>query len=93
MRFVRTRLALNFFLEFATWGVWLPILGNHLTQIGFTSEQIPLIYGVGALASMIAPLLAGQIVDRYVATEKFLAFCHFISSIFFFLAASAVSFW
>jgi nucleoside transporter len=93
MRFVRTRLSINFFLEFATWGAWLPILGNHLTQIGFTSQQIGLVIGVGSLAGMIGPLVAGQIADRWMATQYLLAICHFISSVFFFLAAAATGFW
>jgi nucleoside transporter len=81
------------FLEFATWGAWLPILGIHLTQIGFTPKQIGLVTGTGALAGMFAPLIAGQIADRWMATEIFLALSHLTSAVFFFIAASATGFW
>ena len=93
MKFLRTRLAINMFLEFATWGAWLPILGIHLTQVGLTPQQIGLVTGTGALAGMIAPLIAGQIADRWMATEIFLAISHLVSAVFFYLAADAPDFW
>src|SRR5437762_2605676 len=66
MKFLRTRLASNMFLEFATWGVWLPILGNHLSKINFSNSDISLIFGTGALATIAAPLLAGQFSDPWL---------------------------
>src|SRR5690348_6614742 len=81
------------FLQFATWGAWLPILGNHLTNIHFTPQEIGLVVGTGALAGMIAPLFAGQIADRWMNTEIVLAISHLASAVFFYMAAGATEFW
>lgn len=84
---LRTRLSVLMFLQFAIWGAWVPVLGNHLGSLKFTPEQIGMVYLTGALATMISPLIAGQIADRYFSTQKFVGVSFIVSGVFFFLAS------
>jgi len=68
------------FLQYAVWGIWLPVLATYLQSpvagggLGFTSGQVGWIIGIAASAGAIsAPFIAGQFADRYFPTEKFLA--------------------
>ena len=68
------------FLQYAVWGVWLPVLATYLQSpvndggLGFTSGQVGLIIGVAAsLGAISAPFIAGQLADRMFSTEKCLA--------------------
>jgi len=77
---IKSRLSLMMFLQYAVWGVWLPVLATYLQSsvadggMGFTSGQVGLIIGVaGSVGAVSAPFIAGQFADRYFATEKFLA--------------------
>ena len=80
MNFLKSRLSVMMFLQYAVWGVWLPVLATFLQSsvadggLGFTSGQVRLILGVaGSIGAVSAPFIAGQFADRYFATEKFLA--------------------
>lgn len=74
--YLRVRLSIQMFLQFATWGAWLPVLGNHMAEMKATGDQIGYVYFTGPLALMIAPLLAGQIADRFFATQYYLSFSY-----------------
>ena len=80
MNFIKSRLSLMMFLQYAVWGIWLPVLATYLQSpaveggLGFTSGQVGLILGVaGSIGAVSAPFIAGQFADRYFSTEKFLA--------------------
>jgi nucleoside transporter len=90
--YLRTRLSLQMFLQFAIWGSWAPVLGRHLERIGLDAVQIGAIYGTGALATMISPLIAGQIADRWFATQKFLSVSYAAAGVLFFVAARTVDY-
>jgi len=67
------------FLQYAVWGMWLPVLGQYLQAspeaggLGFTGGQVGMILGLaGSLGAVSAPFIAGQLADRYFSTEKFL---------------------
>lgn len=84
----RVRLSIMMFLQYAIWGAWAPILFLHLA--GLTDFKGPnsgtlinLVYMTMAIASMVAPI-AGQIADRYVPTQYFLAFSHFVGGVLVF---------
>jgi nucleoside transporter len=89
---LRTRLSTLMFLQFTVWGAWTPVLGKHLGNLGFTPVQIGAVYGTGALATMISPLLAGQIADRWLSAERLLATAFALASAFFFAAARTTQF-
>ena len=70
------------FLQYAIWGAWLPFLWSFLqTHRGFDGGQIGDMFAAGAVGAIIGPFIAGQIADRYFATEKFLALSHFLGAI------------
>jgi len=73
-------LSLMMFLQYAVWGVWLPYLANYLMGktdqggLGFTGAQVGWILGLAAsIGAVSAPFLAGQIADRFINAEKYLA--------------------
>ncbi len=74
------RLSLMMFLQYAVWGAWLPVAARYLSApvtdggLGFTGGQIGLILGLaGSIGAVASPFIAGQLADRYFATERFLA--------------------
>ncbi|VTR97888.1 MFS transporter [Tuwongella immobilis] len=77
---LKVKLSIMMFLQYTVWGVWAPVLALHLGQLESFREdtgwKIGMIYLTMAIASMVAPMIAGQLVDRFFATEKYLAFSH-----------------
>src|ERR1051325_7814384 len=74
------RLSLMMFLQYAVWGVWLPYLATYLTApvtkggLGFSGGQMGWILGLaGSIGAVTAPFLAGQIADRFMNAERWLA--------------------
>lgn len=78
---LRLRLSVMMFLQYAIWGAWLPILYPFLMgHRHFTLDQCGLVLAAGAAGAVIGPFVAGQIADRYFATEKFLGISHLIGA-------------
>lgn len=68
------RLSLMMFLQFAVWGAWSPVLAARLLgPLKMTGRQTGWIYGTIYLGCIVSPLIAGQIADRWIATQWFLA--------------------
>jgi nucleoside transporter len=74
---LRTRLSLMMFLQYAVWGIWLPVLGGYLGAaadrggLGFSGGQIGMILGTaGACGAILAPFIAGQVADRFLNAER-----------------------
>ncbi|MHC4124141.1 MAG: MFS transporter [Planctomycetota bacterium] len=81
-------LSVMMFLEFAIWGAWAPVLAARLLgPLKFSGKQTGWIYATIALASIVSPLIAGQITDQWVATQWFLGGAHLIGGVLFFVAA------
>lgn len=75
--FLKFRLSLMMFLQYAVWGVWLPVLGGYLGSptasggLGFSGGQIGMILGTaGACGAILAPFIAGQVADRFMNAER-----------------------
>ena len=71
------RLSLMMFLQYAVWGIWLPILAKYFATpiagggLGFTSGQIGWILGLaGSIGAASAPFIAGQLADRIMNAER-----------------------
>lgn len=83
------RLSAMMFLQYAIWGAWLPLLWPFLTEFrGMSPEQVGNMFAIGALGAIVAPFIAGQIADRWFATEKFLAVSHILGGILVWQLAS-----
>ena len=88
------RLWIMMFLQFAIWGAWLPILYPFLLgHRGFTLDQCGLILAGGAAGAILGPFIAGQIADRYFATQRFLAVSHFLGAVLVWFLAGVADFW
>lgn len=79
---LKTRLSVMMFLQYAIWGAWLPLLWAFLkNHRGFENSQIADMFMVGAVGSIFAPFIAGQIADRWFATEKYLGISHILGGV------------
>ena len=82
------RLGVMMFVQFAIWGAWSPVLAARLLgPLKMSGKQTGWIYGTVYLGCIVSPLVAGQIADRWVATEWFLAAAHLAGGILLLLAA------
>jgi nucleoside transporter len=80
---VRLKLSVMMFLQFAIWGSWFMILGNYLKGLNpekFTPGVIGNIVGTMALGTIFAPLVVGQIADRFFASERLMAALHLVGA-------------
>ncbi|MGD8238077.1 MAG: MFS transporter [Armatimonadota bacterium] len=88
---VRWRLSAMMFLQYAIWGAWAPVLWAYLVGptdpavaleqgvavgLGFSQTAAGTIFGLLWLACILAPFTGGQIADRWVPTQWFLAAVH-----------------
>lgn len=79
---LKARLSVMMFLQYAIWGAWLPLLWAFLkNHRGFEADQIADMFMVGAVGSIFAPFIAGQIADRYFSTEKYLGLSHILGGV------------
>jgi MFS family permease len=85
--FLRFRLSLLLFLYYAIQGAFVPLFSLRLQELGFSPLEMGWSCAPQALATMIAPLAAGQTADRWFATERCLAVCALLSGIFLWLLA------
>jgi nucleoside transporter len=91
---VRWRLSLMMFLEYVCWGSWLPLLALYLVGfLHFTGTDVGWIFATQAIASVAAVFVSGQIADRYVSTERFLAVSHVVAGLAMFGLAFQKTFW
>ncbi len=92
--FVRTRLSVMMLLQYAIWGAWLPILYPFLLgHRAFELDQVGAILAGGAGGAIVGPFIAGQLADRYFATQWFLGASHLIGAGLVWFLASVDSFW
>ena len=88
------QLSLMMFLQFAIWGAWSPVLAARLLgPLKMSGKQTGWIYGTIFLGCIVAPLIAGQVADRWVPTQFFLAGAHLIGGVLLLLAAKKRTFW
>lgn len=72
---IAVRLGIMMFLQYAIWGAWSPVLSEYLiNDLGFSGGQAGVIYSLLPLATIIAPFIGGQLVDRWFSTERVIAF-------------------
>ena len=88
------RLSLMMFLEYVTWGSWLPLLALYLGNVlTFTAGEIGWIFATPAVACVVGLFVGGQLADRLMSVEKLLALLHAIAGAAMFAMALQGSFW
>jgi nucleoside transporter len=81
-------LSVLMFLEYAIWGAWAPVLAARLLgPLKFSGKQTGWIYATLPLACIISPLVAGQLADKWVNTERILFVSHLLGAGLLFTAA------
>ena len=89
---LKPRLSAMMFLQYAIWGAWLPFLWSFLSQHrGMDGAQIGNMFAAGAVGAIIGPFIAGQVADRWFATEKFLGLSHLAGAFLIWQLASIES--
>ncbi len=84
-RWLRPRLSLLMFLLYAVPGSWLPLFSIYLQHLRFTPLQIGWCFATYALGSLAAPLLAGQLADRWLPAERCVALFGLIAGVLLWL--------
>jgi len=87
------QLSLMMLLQYAIWGAWLPFLWDFLSRHrGMSGDEIGWMFAAGAVGAIIGPFVAGQVADRYFATERFLGVSHLLGAALVWQLASIESF-
>lgn len=70
------------FLQYMVPGATVPILSLYLKDhLGFPAYQAGIIMAMPALSSIIAPLLASRLADRWVSAGRMLMLCHLTAGV------------
>ncbi len=91
----RPKLCVMFFLEYFIKGAWLPLLGLYMGNryLNFSGFQQAWVFNAFAIASVTGMFFGGQLADRHVSQERFLAFSHLIGGLGILGLAYVKSFW
>jgi nucleoside transporter len=89
---IRINLSVMMFLQFAVWGAWFVVLGVYLDKgLHFEGLWIGHIYGTMALATIVTPLIIGQIADRYFSSEKLMGILHLVGAVLLYVMANVTT--
>jgi nucleoside transporter len=89
----KIQLGAMMFLQYAIWGAWAPVLSSHLlNDLGFSGAQVGWIYALLPLATIIAPIVGGQVADRYFSTERVIGFLSLTGGIVLMVVARTTDF-
>lgn len=96
LMYIKTRLTVLNFLQFAVWGAYLTSMGIFLAGAGF-ADKIGWFYATQGFVSLFMPAVIGIIADRWIPAQKMLALCHFLAALFmagaaYFGAQSVINF-
>jgi nucleoside transporter len=82
---LRINLSIMMFLQFAIWGAWATVIGNYLKHIGFDERVVGWVGSIMPLGAIVAPMIVGQLADRYFSSERLMALLH--------LGGAALMYW
>jgi MFS family permease len=88
---LRCRLSFLLFLYYAVQGAFVPLFSLRLQELGLAPLELGWTCAPQALATLIAPLVAGQIADRWFPAERCLAICALLSGFFLWILADLTS--
>ncbi len=78
---LKIRLILLVFIQYAVWGAYLISIGRYLAQTGLGS-QIKWFFAANGIVSLFMPALVGIIADRYIQAQRMLSICHALAGVF-----------
>jgi nucleoside transporter len=74
-RLLTVRLSVLIFLPYAIMGAWVPVFSLHLKNLHFSPEETAWASGASAIGALIAPMIWGQIADRWLAMQRCISLC------------------
>lgn len=78
---LRSALSILWILEWGITGAVLTYMPLYFKQNGIELESTGPLFAVGAVGLWVAPFVVGQVCDRWMSTEKYLAIAHFIGGV------------
>ena len=88
------RLSLMMFLQYFVQGAYQPVASVYLQDaLDFSAEQIGWFGAVLSIGPMFAPFIVGQVVDRYLPTERVMAICHLLGGVLMLLLYTQTEAW
>ena len=78
---LRWRLSLLWLLEWGITGALLTYLPLYFTKHDVPLEEVGPLLAVGAVGLWIAPIVTGQICDRWMAIQRYLSLAHLFGGI------------
>ncbi len=79
--YVKLRLIVMNFLQYAVWGAYLTSMGSYLVSVNLATN-IGIFYAMQGIVSLFMPALIGIVADRWIPAQKLLGICHFIAACF-----------
>jgi nucleoside transporter len=91
--FVKTRLGVMMFLQYAIWGSWYVTLNTYLTStLHFSGTQAGAVFGTVSVASLVSPFFVGLVADRFFATERVMSVLYALAAVCIFLVTQVETF-
>jgi len=92
-RFVKARLCGLIFIAYAIMGAWVPVFSLHLKRHDFSPEATAWASAANAIGAVLAPILWGQIADRWLAIERCISLCAVITGVGLWIMADMTEPW
>jgi nucleoside transporter len=90
---VKSRLSVMMFLEYAIWGSWYSVLSAYLQNtLHFSGTQVGFIYSLLPIATIVAPMVGGQLADRYFPTQRVIAGLQLVGGAILLFGAAVTSY-
>jgi MFS family permease len=90
---LQRQFAFLMFLNYGAQGAFLPLFSRRLDELGFAPIEIGWSCATQPLASLIGPIVVGQLADRYFAAQRCLSVCAFLAGILFWIMAGLTEPW
>jgi nucleoside transporter len=91
---LKIRLYAMMFLQYFVQGCYLPVISVYLKDtLGFDTQQLGWFGSALAVGPLFMPFFLGQVVDRHVATQWVLAFCHLTGGLLMLAIYTQTDFW
>lgn len=84
-------MSLLMFLYYGVQGAFVPVFSLRLQELGLSPVEMGWACATQALATLVAPLVAGQIADRWFPAERCLAVCALLSGALLWVLADLTS--
>jgi nucleoside transporter len=78
---LRWRLSVMWALEWGITGAILTYLPLYFTEHKVSSQQLGQLMAMSAIGLLVAPIVVGQICDRWVSSQKYMAMAHLVGGL------------